>query len=776
MLCYRCGSHVPDSAESCPSCGQQLSGGGVRHATGTFSRRRLGQLAVDGAPYKPQDVIAGRYLVKDTIGAGPLGVVFRVQDREADVEVVLKSINPKLVQTSDEKKGFARVMRAARKVSHANIARLYEDGEDQDRPYFTEQFLDGLSLRKIIDLRLQKGQFFAVKEVEPILAQLCAAMDAAHKVTPHGDLRPENVLVLPDLLKVTDLALGLAMPRVPFVQALRAKKADRYLAPELIEGGEADGRVDVYSLAVIVGEMLSGLLPDGAAPELSRRNPEVPPAIEGLYRKALNSNPAARFRTAGEFMQDWLDVSRRLAPPPLKPRTLSQAGVTLPRPRTTTGMLQLKPRDLPSVVPPPPPPVTGEVDMRAVVAGGADDKRPPPPVPDEIISAVSETASVPNGHAGDADDLAETRVGQPALADPASRQAALWLGALVLVGLLAGAVFGYLWWKRQVPVDVPVTVATGQGAAPAQPQGDPQVQKEAEEARRLALQKADEDAARLAAAEQAEAERKSAQDAARARDDDARKRAYEREAERQAAERATTQAEKERLAQERALLEKQQARAAEQKVPETKSVTVPTVVQVPAGPVRAAGEGTCPEGMSYIAAGSFKMGTPNDDPMRGFDEKQLSSVKVSAFCIDAYEFPNKKGGLPTGGVTWGEARQACETRGARLCSEEEWEKACKGPGGSRWPYGNTFDPQACNSEDDSGEDRSLATSGKFSRCRSRYGVYDLSGNMAEWTESKAQKGGTFAKADFAVRCSARKVAAPSAKSTDVGFRCCLDSK
>ncbi|MFZ5439703.1 MAG: serine/threonine protein kinase, partial [Myxococcota bacterium] len=370
MLCYRCGTHVPDTAEKCPTCGQNLSNGGLRQATGTFSRRRAATSQIEGAPYKPQDLVANRYLVKDIVGAGPLGFVFRAHDKEIDVEVALKVINPKLVQSADERKQFARQIRLARKLSHPNLVRVYEEGEDADRPYFTSQFLDGLTLRKIIDLRLQKGQFFALAEIEPILTQICNALDGAHKVGPHSDLKPDNVLVLPDLLKVTDFGLGLAMPRLPFVQAMKARKADRYLSPELVEGSEIDHRADIYSVGVILGEMLSGLTPDGAVPELHRRNPEVPQQLEGIYRKAINSNPNARFKTAGELMAEIAEVSKKLAPPapPKAPRPEPASGTApAPRPRTNTGMLQLSPRrdprpppPVPDLPPPPPPLESGE--------------------------------------------------------------------------------------------------------------------------------------------------------------------------------------------------------------------------------------------------------------------------------------------------------------------------------------------------------------------------------------------------------------------------------
>ncbi|MEW6434148.1 MAG: SUMF1/EgtB/PvdO family nonheme iron enzyme, partial [Myxococcota bacterium] len=188
------------------------------------------------------------------------------------------------------------------------------------------------------------------------------------------------------------------------------------------------------------------------------------------------------------------------------------------------------------------------------------------------------------------------------------------------------------------------------------------------------------------------------------------------------------------------------------------------------------GAGGCPDGMRAVGAGTFKMGTAPGDPMMGFDEKTLFSVSLEAYCIDTYEYPNKKGVSPTTNIGFADAKRLCEAQGKRLCSEAEWERACKGPGGAKWPYGSTFDADTCNTEDDVGDARSLAPSGRFPRCRSGYGVADLSGNVAEWTSDKIIKGGSFASSDYAVRCSARKNGASFSRSSEVGFRCCADPR
>lgn len=191
------------------------------------------------------------------------------------------------------------------------------------------------------------------------------------------------------------------------------------------------------------------------------------------------------------------------------------------------------------------------------------------------------------------------------------------------------------------------------------------------------------------------------------------------------------------------------------------------------------GSGPCPKDMVYIPAGSFKMGSVPSDDGRQPDEMAFVSVNTHAYCIDKYEFPNKKGTIPKTSVSFDEADKICGSLGKRLCSEEEWERACKGVSMLRYPYDNNFDPGACNAESDSQEERSVAPAGKFSKCKSTYGIYDMSGNVAEWVYmkggSKGVKGGYVNKPAWAVRCASRKVESGSKKSPLYGFRCCMDA-
>ncbi len=710
MLCYRCGSHVPDTTDTCPTCGQKFDAA-ARQAAGASARKRGG---VEGAPYKAGDTLAGRYAIRELVGAGPVGYVFRAFDKTHDVEIALKVINPRLLQEPEERTQFSLVLKVGKKLNHPYLSRVYEEGFDQDRPYFTAQLIDGMTLRRMMEMRVAKGQPFTLREVEPLLSQLGAALDAAHRYGPHSDLKPENIIVLPDALKVTDYGLALGLPRPPFVQAQKGYRAEGYIAPEYVSGGEIDARMDIYSLAVIVGEMLTGLMPDAdGIPEVLMKNPDLPPAFEALYRRALNTNPLARPKSAGEFAAEFSSIvakgpgamkrpSRQM--PALGSSALASTARSAekPPPPVPTDQLPIASVSPPVVARPPEeeeePPIDATQPMDAAMleaimaaprapaakpegASKPFDSRPgrspqgepssaPPPVPTANLPRAPATAAP--AHRPPAKPGVAARSGKKVVKRP---MPVIWLVLLTLAGLLVGSAVGYLVLRR---------LGAGQqgGTLPVKPPGPAQGP-------------------------------------------------------------LTTR-------------------------------TEPTEADPMAPTSR------CPQGMKLVSGGTFKRGAAPSDTDKLSDERLLESVEVPSFCIDEYEYPNQLGVAPRVNVSWAEAQQVCQKANKRLCTEEEWEKACKGPGNARFPYGNDFDANRCNAEGGSGQARTLAESGRFPDCRSAYKVADLSGNVAEWTasafaggsENKTQKGGAYDRARYAVRCSARNSGVPTERKPDLGFRCC----
>ncbi|MEL7369095.1 MAG: SUMF1/EgtB/PvdO family nonheme iron enzyme, partial [Myxococcota bacterium] len=186
----------------------------------------------------------------------------------------------------------------------------------------------------------------------------------------------------------------------------------------------------------------------------------------------------------------------------------------------------------------------------------------------------------------------------------------------------------------------------------------------------------------------------------------------------------------------------------------------------------------CPTGMKLIASGPFMMGAQDSDPERNFDDLPYRSVNVSAVCMDLYEYPNARGRAPKTQVTWKAAVAQCERRGKRLCTESEWEKACKGPSGFRYAYGNRWEEGLCNTKEGLNA-REAASSGQFAGCRSRYGLIDMTGNVAEWTSTAngrryVIKGGAADRPSYDSRCAARKRKKKGHRAPLLGFRCCQD--
>jgi hypothetical protein len=139
-------------------------------------------------------------------------------------------------------------------------------------------------------------------------------------------------------------------------------------------------------------------------------------------------------------------------------------------------------------------------------------------------------------------------------------------------------------------------------------------------------------------------------------------------------------------------------------------------------------------------------------------------------CIDAGEFPGLRE-VPQVNVTLDDARDSCRAKGRRLCSTVEWERACTGPKGEKYPYGNDYGRGVCNEARADGAGRNLSRSGASDRCVSAEGAFDLVGNVGEWVEEGVVLGG-----DANARkptCGTKQEARASSKSASTGFRCCL---
>lgn len=179
-----------------------------------------------------------------------------------------------------------------------------------------------------------------------------------------------------------------------------------------------------------------------------------------------------------------------------------------------------------------------------------------------------------------------------------------------------------------------------------------------------------------------------------------------------------------------------------------------------------------------IPAGKLIAGTScGDQPRLPSEEPAGISIEMTEFTIDAYPYPNDPAKPPMINVTQSEAKALCEARGRRLCTELEWERACKGPYNTKYEYASRFDAKRC--PNGLGP---LGAAGSKESCKSEFGVFAMHGFVFEWTQSAWGRGdegnsvvlrGGYGDSPYAhMRCSAAKSSAPDAKGNSIGFRCC----
>jgi hypothetical protein len=178
----------------------------------------------------------------------------------------------------------------------------------------------------------------------------------------------------------------------------------------------------------------------------------------------------------------------------------------------------------------------------------------------------------------------------------------------------------------------------------------------------------------------------------------------------------------------------------------------------------------CPEGMVNIPAGMVTS-------KKSEEQKGNTLIYLDEFCIDTYEYPNKKGEMPSTNVTWFEAETYCKKEGKRLCKGEEWEKACAGKNWFKFSYGDTFQPPKCGQGGIVRKD--VDKTGTHPDCVSGFGVYDMIGGVWEWTSDPAYKtyvkrGGYINAGPDEANCFFRLPQAPKQAANHDGFRCCLD--
>jgi len=280
----------------------------------------------------------GRYEVRSLLGAGGMGEVYLAYDHDLEREVAIKVLRDGMAESSERARRFLQEAKAASAFHHPNIAHVYEIGSHDDLRFIAMEMVEGETLRD----RLAHGPM-SIDDVFSIAVQIAAAVAAAHKAgIVHRDIKPENVIVNREgYAKVLDFGLAkLRDIRGDDAATLVKTKAGvsmgtlGYMAPEQIAGGDITPSADVFSLGVVLYEMLSGRRPfEGASStdivsaivsktpvSLHELRRDTPPKLEAVIVKALAKNASERYANAGELLEQLKQISRETMTSIARPR------------------------------------------------------------------------------------------------------------------------------------------------------------------------------------------------------------------------------------------------------------------------------------------------------------------------------------------------------------------------------------------------------------------------------------------------------------------------
>jgi len=285
------------------------------------------------AALKPRPTL-GRYEILSEIAHGAMGVVYKARDPLIDRVVAIKTVTIGLsaAETEAFERRFFREAKSAGRLNHPNVVTIHDVGKSDDVAYIAMEFLDGQSLREIID----SGVVLPPQRIADIAAEIAEGLAFAHRnQVVHRDVKPANVMVLASgAVKITDFGIAL-LPTGTRTLAGNVFGSPRYTSPEQVMGRPVDGRSDIFSLGAVVYEMLTGQPPfcggdlnsilkqvlSEPTPPPSSHNPKLPRAFDHIVGKALAKDPNDRYQDAREMANDLRNFDsiefRSAAPSPL---------------------------------------------------------------------------------------------------------------------------------------------------------------------------------------------------------------------------------------------------------------------------------------------------------------------------------------------------------------------------------------------------------------------------------------------------------------------------
>jgi serine/threonine-protein kinase len=262
------------------------------------------------------DVVADRYDLEQLVGTGGMSSVYKARDRLLERSVALKILHEHHSADEEFVERFRREARAVAQLSHPNIVTVIDRGEDGGKQFIVFEYVDGQNLKELVE---ETGPLPAGRAIELAL-QVARGLAFAHQHgLVHRDVKPQNVLMNGDgQAKVTDFGIARSLDVDGVTQTGTVLGTSNYIAPEQASGQAVTARTDVYSLGVVLYELLTGEVPfpgdnfvavamkhiNAPAPSVLEKRPDVPLRLAAVVERALEKNPADRFQSMDELIAE----------------------------------------------------------------------------------------------------------------------------------------------------------------------------------------------------------------------------------------------------------------------------------------------------------------------------------------------------------------------------------------------------------------------------------------------------------------------------------------
>jgi serine/threonine protein kinase len=316
MKCPKCQADNPSDSKFCKECAASLTSRSQHQIDLTKT------LETSNEEFSPGYVFAHKYRIIEELGRGGMGKVYRVFDREVEEYVALKLIKPEIASDKNTIRRFRNELKVARKISHKNVCRMFDLNREGETCFITMEYVSGedlkSSLRRMGVLSVEKAVFIA--------GQVCEGLAEAHRLgVVHRDLKPQNIMIDREgNARIMDFGIARSLETKGVTDSGSLIGTPEYMSPEQVEGREVDPRSDIYSLGVILYEMVTGRVPfEGNTPmsvalkhvtaapiEPRSVNERIPEEISRVILKCMAKERRDRFQTVEELVKKLKTIER----------------------------------------------------------------------------------------------------------------------------------------------------------------------------------------------------------------------------------------------------------------------------------------------------------------------------------------------------------------------------------------------------------------------------------------------------------------------------------